>query len=54
MERIIRIGRSTVRTAMFIFVLLGYTKSSDPSLDWETTIPWLRQHTKLPIWLKGG
>ncbi|BCR84616.1 alpha-hydroxy acid oxidase [Aspergillus chevalieri] len=25
----------------------------DPSLDWENTIPWLRKHTKLPIWLKG-
>ncbi|KAE8372034.1 FMN-dependent dehydrogenase [Aspergillus bertholletiae] len=25
----------------------------DPSLDWETTIPWLRKHTKLQIWLKG-
>ncbi|KAB8228190.1 alpha-hydroxy acid oxidase [Aspergillus alliaceus] len=26
----------------------------DPSLDWETTIPWLRKNTKLPIWLKGA
>lgn len=26
----------------------------DPSLDWESAIPWLRQHTSLPIWLKGG
>ncbi|KAJ5673783.1 hypothetical protein N7462_009222 [Penicillium macrosclerotiorum] len=25
----------------------------DPSLDWETAIPWLRQHTSLKIWLKG-
>ncbi|KAJ5227158.1 uncharacterized protein N7469_007164 [Penicillium citrinum] len=25
----------------------------DPSLDWEKTIPWLREHTSLPIWLKG-
>ncbi|KAJ5474506.1 hypothetical protein N7475_004072 [Penicillium sp. IBT 31633x] len=25
----------------------------DPSLDWESTIPWLRQHTSLKIWLKG-
>ncbi|KAL4887808.1 FMN-dependent dehydrogenase [Aspergillus ambiguus] len=25
----------------------------DPSLDWESTIPWLRAHTKLQIWLKG-
>ncbi|KEY82989.1 dehydrogenase FMN dependent [Aspergillus fumigatus] len=25
----------------------------DPSLDWETTIPWLRKHTSLQIWLKG-
>lgn len=26
----------------------------DPSLDWETAIPWLREHTSLQIWLKGG
>ena len=26
----------------------------DPSLDWETTIPWLRKHTSLQIWLKGS
>ncbi|KAJ5915242.1 hypothetical protein N7454_011137 [Penicillium verhagenii] len=25
----------------------------DPTLDWETAIPWLRAHTGLPIWLKG-
>ncbi|PLB42156.1 alpha-hydroxy acid oxidase [Aspergillus candidus] len=25
----------------------------DPSLDWESTIPWLRKHTFLQIWLKG-
>lgn len=25
----------------------------DPSLDWETTIPWLRSITNLQIWLKG-
>ncbi|KAJ5320218.1 hypothetical protein PENANT_c010G09097 [Penicillium antarcticum] len=25
----------------------------DPSLDWESTIPWLREHTSLKIWLKG-
>ncbi|KAL5356578.1 FMN-dependent dehydrogenase [Aspergillus floccosus] len=25
----------------------------DPSLDWESTIPWLRKHTTLKIWLKG-
>ena len=27
---------------------------TDPSLDWESAISWLRQHTSLPIWLKGG
>ncbi|KAL4802503.1 FMN-dependent dehydrogenase [Aspergillus unguis] len=27
--------------------------SYDASLDWETTIPWLREHTTLQIWLKG-
>ncbi|KAL0942688.1 2-hydroxy-acid oxidase [Colletotrichum truncatum] len=26
----------------------------DPSLDWDSTIPWLRQHTKLKLWPKGG
>ncbi|KAJ5113293.1 hypothetical protein N7456_001827 [Penicillium angulare] len=25
----------------------------DATLDWETAIPWLREHTSLPIWLKG-
>ncbi|KAJ6108434.1 hypothetical protein N7523_009757 [Penicillium sp. IBT 18751x] len=25
----------------------------DPSLDWESAIPWLRKHTSLKIWLKG-
>ncbi|KAI7204637.1 hypothetical protein D0869_01090 [Hortaea werneckii] len=25
----------------------------DPSLDWDTAIPWLRSQTKLQIWLKG-
>ncbi|KAI9370257.1 FMN-dependent dehydrogenase [Aspergillus egyptiacus] len=25
----------------------------DPSLDWESTIPWLRAHTNMQIWLKG-
>ncbi|BCS30189.1 alpha-hydroxy acid oxidase [Aspergillus puulaauensis] len=25
----------------------------DASLNWETTIPWLRQQTNLQIWLKG-
>lgn len=27
---------------------------TDPSLDWESAIPWIRQHTSLQIWLKGG
>ncbi|KAM5349041.1 hypothetical protein ACJ41O_008864 [Fusarium nematophilum] len=25
----------------------------DPSLDWDTAIPWLREHTKLQLWIKG-
>ncbi|BCS21676.1 alpha-hydroxy acid oxidase [Aspergillus puulaauensis] len=25
----------------------------DPSLDWEQTIPWLRENTSMQIWLKG-
>ncbi|KAJ6031309.1 hypothetical protein N7540_002041 [Penicillium herquei] len=28
-------------------------KVLDPTLDWETAIPWLRENTSLPIWLKG-
>lgn len=26
---------------------------ADPSLDWDTAIPWLRSSTKLKLWLKG-
>ncbi len=26
----------------------------DPSNSWESVIPWVKQHTKLEIWLKGG
>ena len=26
----------------------------DPSAEWNELIPWLRQHTKLEIWLKGS
>ncbi|KAJ4241532.1 hypothetical protein NW757_012231 [Fusarium falciforme] len=25
----------------------------DPSIDWNSTIPWLRKHTKMEIWIKG-
>lgn len=25
----------------------------DPSLDWNSAIPWLRQNTKLQLWIKG-
>ncbi|KAI5921436.1 FMN-dependent dehydrogenase [Camillea tinctor] len=25
----------------------------DPTLDWDSTIPWLRKNTKLQIWIKG-
>ncbi|KAI5468161.1 FMN-dependent dehydrogenase [Mariannaea sp. PMI_226] len=25
----------------------------DPSLDWDSAIPWLRKHTKLQLWIKG-
>ncbi|KAJ5133514.1 hypothetical protein N7448_001459 [Penicillium atrosanguineum] len=25
----------------------------DPSLDWESAISWLREHTSLKVWLKG-
>lgn len=27
--------------------------SADPSLDWDSAIPFLRQNTKLQLWLKG-
>jgi (S)-2-hydroxy-acid oxidase len=26
---------------------------TDPSLDWDSAIPWLRSQTKLQLWLKG-
>lgn len=26
----------------------------DTEVSWDNVIPWLREHTKLPIWLKGG
>ncbi|KAF4307778.1 putative FMN-dependent dehydrogenase family protein [Botryosphaeria dothidea] len=32
---------------------LGGRHDYDASLEWETAIPWLREHTKLQIWLKG-
>ncbi|KAJ0421723.1 FMN-dependent alpha-hydroxy acid dehydrogenase [Aspergillus carlsbadensis] len=25
----------------------------DPTLDWESALPWLREHTSMQIWLKG-
>lgn len=28
-------------------------QGTDPSLTWQTTLPWLRKHTKKPIVLKG-
>lgn len=28
-------------------------RAMDPSLEWNTAIPWLRQHTKIPVWIKG-
>ncbi|KAH8721771.1 hypothetical protein BGZ61DRAFT_571930 [Ilyonectria robusta] len=31
----------------------GDKNDFDPSLDWETAIPWLRQNTKLQLWIKG-
>ncbi|KAF4544072.1 FMN-dependent dehydrogenase family protein [Lasiodiplodia theobromae] len=31
----------------------GSGNDFDPTLTWDEAIPWLREHTKLPIWLKG-
>ncbi|KAL2065858.1 hypothetical protein VTL71DRAFT_3528 [Oculimacula yallundae] len=31
----------------------NYNREFDPTLRWEETIAWLRQNTKLEIWLKG-
>ncbi|PTU18413.1 hypothetical protein P175DRAFT_0504336 [Aspergillus ochraceoroseus IBT 24754] len=30
-----------------------YQRGYDPTITWEKTIPWLRQNTKMEIWLKG-
>lgn len=30
------------------------TPKKETELSWEVLMPWLREHTKLPIWLKGG
>lgn len=27
---------------------------ADASLEWEEIIPWLKENTKMQIWLKGG
>ena len=42
---------------LFIYIHLSFFFfffCIDATLNWETTIPWLRKHTKLQIWLKGG
>lgn len=26
----------------------------DPTIYWDQTVPWLRQHTSIEVWLKGG
>ncbi|TQN72109.1 Oxidase FUB9 [Colletotrichum shisoi] len=28
-------------------------RAEDPSLDWDSAISWLKEHTKLQLWLKG-
>ena len=41
----------------FRFIYQGIPTSNvdytDPSLDWDSAIPWLRSQTKLQLWLKG-
>ncbi|KAI1341100.1 FMN-dependent dehydrogenase [Xylariaceae sp. FL0016] len=31
----------------------SHSHDFDPTLDWDSAIPWLRAHTKLQIWIKG-
>ncbi|KAJ0330760.1 hypothetical protein COL5a_003064 [Colletotrichum fioriniae] len=32
---------------------LSGDEKDNPSLDWDSAIPWLKKHTKLQLWLKG-
>lgn len=36
------------------FCLSAINRKPDGSIRWDKTIAWLRQNTKLEIWLKGG
>ena len=31
-----------------------HTNGRDPSVSWQSAIPWVKQNTKLEVWLKGG
>jgi (S)-2-hydroxy-acid oxidase len=45
---------SSVSTSTVIHQGIPTTKlDTDPSLDWDSAIPWLRSQTKLQLWLKG-
>ena len=45
---------SSVSTSTVIHQGIPTTKLvTDPSLDWDSAIPWLRSQTKLQLWLKG-
>ncbi|WYZ41430.1 hypothetical protein EsH8_V_000325 [Colletotrichum jinshuiense] len=44
-------GKLVTRRDLVSVADLG--KHADPSLDWDSAIPWLKQNTKLQLWLKG-
>lgn len=50
-------NRHDFGTSLSICILIEYMTEEeivDPSLDWDSAIPWLKKHTKLQLWLKGG
>jgi hypothetical protein len=38
----------------YSFVELAKLTRTDASLEWQSFIPWLRQNTRMEIWLKGS
>ena len=45
-------GKSALQGALWVVTRLISEK--DTELNWDNVVPWLRQHTNLPIWVKGG